>query len=261
MDPLLRAWRQFIGFLGANPGVAAQFLFGLCLAVGLLGAASIAANAIDQAKRYPNEVVDVTGSAVKQVASDEAQWTTSFTRQGASIQDIYHAMKADETQLRRFLETEQVKPAEMAFGSVATNTLYTRDHNGNTTNTIEGYSLTQTVVVKSTDVDKIQRIVQGAARLMDDGVVLSSTAPEYYYTQLDSLKVSMLGLATQNAADRAKSMARSTGRGIGRLRNAHMGVFQITGANSNEVSDYGINDTSARTKKVTAVVNAAFELN
>jgi uncharacterized protein len=40
-----------------------------------------------------------------------------------------------------------------------------------------------------------------------------------------------------------------------------MGVMQITAADSNEVSDYGVNDTSALEKDITAVVNVSFAIN
>ena len=39
-----------------------------------------------------------------------------------------------------------------------------------------------------------------------------------------------------------------------------MGVFQITDATSNDVSDMGINDTSTIDKKVTAVANVVFKI-
>lgn len=62
---------------------------------------------------------------------------------------------------------------------------------------------------------------------MSRDMVVDSQTPSFYYTKLDDLKVKMLGDATQNAFQRAQSIA-STGRGIGRLRTANMGVFQIT---------------------------------
>jgi hypothetical protein len=39
-----------------------------------------------------------------------------------------------------------------------------------------------------------------------------------------------------------------------------MGVLQITPADSNEVSDMGLNDTSSLDKDITAVVNLSFEI-
>jgi hypothetical protein len=68
----------------------------------------------------------------------------------------------------------------------------------------------------------------------------------------------MLARATENAKWRAVSMVTAAGNKIGFMRSAKMGVFQITAANSTDVSDYGENDTSALEKKVTAVVAASF---
>ena len=39
-----------------------------------------------------------------------------------------------------------------------------------------------------------------------------------------------------------------------------MGVMQITPADSNEVSDWGINDSSTIDKKITAVANVVFSV-
>ncbi len=40
-----------------------------------------------------------------------------------------------------------------------------------------------------------------------------------------------------------------------------MGVLQITPADSNEVSDSGMNDTSSLDKDITAVVNMGFAID
>ena len=70
----------------------------------------------------------------------------------------------------------------------------------------------------------------------------------------------MLSMATENARERAITMARATGNKIGLMRSAKMGVFQITPANSYDVSWYGENDTSSFEKKVQAVVTATFDI-
>jgi len=48
---------------------------------------------------------------------------------------------------------------------------------------------------------------------------------------------------------------------LGALRQARMGVIQITPKNSTMVSDYGFNDTSSIEKEITAVVSATFEID
>jgi hypothetical protein len=60
---------------------------------------------------------------------------------------------------------------------------------------------------------------------------------------------------------RAQQVASSTGSSIGSVRTARMGVMQITAADSNEVSDAGINDTSSLEKDITAVVNVGFAVD
>jgi hypothetical protein len=71
----------------------------------------------------------------------------------------------------------------------------------------------------------------------------------------------MLAEAAKDAKVRAQQIAQSTGSSIGSIRNARMGVLQITAADSNEVSDSGMNDTSSLEKDITAVVNIGFAVD
>ena len=70
----------------------------------------------------------------------------------------------------------------------------------------------------------------------------------------------MLREATKDAKRRAEEIASSSGNQIGAIRSARMGVFQITPANSYDISDYGVNDTSSLEKKVNAVVKAEYTI-
>lgn len=81
---------------------------------------------------------------------------------------------------------------------------------------------------------------------------------QYFYTKIVDLKVEVQALAVRNAMIRAEKIADATDRELGPLRDARMGVLQITPLLSTQVSDYGINDLSTIKKKISAVVNAAF---
>jgi hypothetical protein len=70
----------------------------------------------------------------------------------------------------------------------------------------------------------------------------------------------MLSLATKDAMKRAEQIATNTNSKVGALRSARMGVFQITPLYSNEVADYGINDTSSLDKEITAVISCDFQI-
>ncbi len=235
-------------------------ILGLCLMLGLIFSSVIASNTFLQVKRYPNEVVTVTGAASKAIVADMASWRCSFARRGNTMAEAYNALKQDTKVVTGYLKSVGISEDKMAVTQAKTQTLYTRNSKGYSTNQVSGYKLSQEIIVNSKNVDKIEAVSRSSTDLISRGIGFTSDSPEFFYTKLDDLKVEMLGEATKNAFSRAQSMSKSTGRDIGQLRTARMGVFQITSANSTDVSDYGINDTSSKNKKVTAVVNATFEM-
>ena len=86
--------------------------------------------------------------------------------------------------------------------------------------------------------------------LIAQGVSIEAYAPDYYYTKLDDVKMGLIETASADARTRAEKIADNAGTKIGRVASARMGVFQITGANSNEeFSAGGSFNTSSRTKK------------
>ncbi len=234
---------------------------GLCLLLALVLTAIIVSGTVLQYKKYAGQEITVTGSADRIIASDLAVWEGSFNRRANSMNEGYTALKGDLQKITAFLKDAGVPEKAIHTSAVTTETLYSRDAHGNNTNNVEGFIMRQSVKVESKDIDLVERVADEALSLLGSGITLNSQAPQYYYTKLNDLKVKMLGEATRNAKARAHNMARSTGNRIGLMRSANMGVFQITSKNSTDVSDYGINDTESRDKKVTAVVNVSFAVD
>ncbi|CAO81471.1 conserved hypothetical protein [Candidatus Cloacimonas acidaminovorans str. Evry] len=58
----------------------------------------------------------------------------------------------------------------------------------------------------------------------------------------------------------AKNITGSGNTKLGKLREARAGVFQITEPYSTEVSDYGIYNTSTRSKSISVTLTAIFKL-
>ncbi len=146
----------------------------------------------------------------------------------------------------------------MTVSSITTTTLKRRDSDYNDTGEITGYSLSQQIEVRSNEVQKIAQIAREATELINQGILIESGTPQYYYTAIGDLKIEMLGEAAKDAKERAERIASSTGNSIGSVRSARMGVMQITAADSTDVSDYGVYDTSTIDKDMTAVVNISF---
>jgi hypothetical protein len=143
---------------------------------------------------------------------------------------------------------------------VRSEVLFGRDAKGMPTHEVEGYALSQQIRVHSEDIDLVMRVSKESAQLIRRGIELSSWPPEYFYTGLHELKISMLGEATADARRRAEELASRSGSRIGPLRWARQGVFQITPAHSTEVTDYGRNDTTSREKSIKAVVTVRYAL-
>ena len=240
-----------------NPQI---FLLGISIAAATIASSYILSGALVQIQKTKTEIIDVTGSADKKIISDYAVWRADLLKRDLTMASAHTALKSDLDQVRAYLLEKGVLESEITIPQVETIIFYRKNERGMDTNEIEGYQLSQKIVVSSNDVQKVMAISRIATDLIEQGIWINSQWPEFYYTKLGELKLEMLAKASENAKKRADGIASSTGNKISVLRKADMGVFQITSVHSNEVSDYGYNDTSSLEKKVTAIIHASFAI-
>jgi uncharacterized protein len=125
----------------------------------------------------------------------------------------------------------------------------------------KGFITTQTIFVRSSDVRRVEKASREVTALLEDGVSITSEAPEYFYTRLGEVKVEQLAAAGKDARARAENILRNTGgAGIKRLLDANMGIININPANSTETSHEGNNDRTSLEKDIITIVHAHFEL-
>lgn len=239
-----------------------KYLFngGVALAIGLVLSSMIFGWFYSNSKKG-DEAVTVTGSAKKRIKSDLVTWSAGVTYQDAQLSAAYKLLAENVPRVKQYLMSKGIAENQITISSISTTTLRNRDNYGGESGEITGYSLRQSVDVQSNDVDKIAQIAREATELINQGILLESGSPQYLFTQLGDLKIEMLGEAAKDAKTRAERIAASTGNNIGAVRSARMGVMQITAADSTEVSDAGISDTSSIAKDVTAVVNISFAVD
>jgi len=236
------------------------FNAGFALAVGLVLASIVFAWAYTRTKSV-DQTITVTGSARKRIKSDLIVWRANVSYQSAQLSEAYSSLKDKVPRVKAYLVSKGIAEEQIVVSSVATKTTQAKDEDGQETGQISSYVMSQSLEVRSNDVEKIARISREVTELIDQGILLESQAPEYHYTKLGDLKIQMLSEASKDAKARAQQIAQSTGSDVGSVRSARMGVMQITPADSNEVSDYGMNDTSALEKDITAVVNVSFAID
>jgi hypothetical protein len=233
------------------------FFGGVALAVGLVIASAIGGWAFVKGKRG-DQAITVTGSARKRIKSDLVIWKAGVSYQAPVLSDAYRSLSESVPRVKSYLLGKGIPENQITISSISSQTLHSKNSDGEESAEISGYSLRQELEVRSNDVDKIAQIARQATELINQGILIESQAPEYHYTKLGDLKIEMLAEAAKDAKTRAEQIAKSTGSSIGSVRSARMGVLQITPADSSEVSDSGMNDTSSLDKDITAVVNIGF---
>ena len=232
----------------------------LMLSVALIISSIVVTGGFVKVKSLQN-TLSVKGSAKKQIKSDFAVWTGSFSVQSPELSNAYGMLSESAKKVKAYLVENGIPEQDIVFSAINTSTYNEILPNGVYTNRIESYRLYQNVEINSNDIDKITQISRKSTELINEGVEFQSNYPQYFYTKLSDLKLEMIELAAQDSKQRAQKLLSVTGNKPGKLRSARLGVFQITPLYSNEVSDYGINDTTSIEKEITAVVSCEFEVN
>lgn len=236
-------------------------IIGLCIVVSCVSLAI----GLAHFRSESSHVITATGSASVDFEADIIIWRGSFTAVAYTSQDAYSKIKQDAELVKNYLTSNGVTDEEIVFNSVDIRRTYrdVYDVNGNYVGSeADGYQLTQDVTVSSSNLDNIEKVSRDISSLLDQGVELSSGAPEYYYSDLDALKLDLIDKASINAKDRIDIVAKNSGAKLGKLKNSSLGVFQITAKNSG-TSSYsydGAFDTSSRYKTATITVKLEYDL-
>lgn len=235
-------------------------VLGLIIALGTVFSTFIISHAVISYQKLNKQALTVTGSASRSLKSDLAVLKIFYEVRNEDLKLGYAKINTDKNSVKEFLVSNGIKEEDIKFMPASSYPVYKKLSSGYDSNEVEGYRLSQSVELSSSDVEKAAKISQDIFKLVDKNVEITSNTVDYFVSNLDELKIEMLAQATKDAKARAQSMVKSTGGRIGVMNSAKMGVFQIVADNSTDVSDYGIYNTSAVNKKINAVVNASFTI-
>lgn len=248
--------RSYTGFMKRE---FPQLFWGLVvLALALLLAAFIAAQSVQQARRAGDEI-SVTGSAKQSIVSDVASISLTVADTRYTAPEAYANVQKGVLAVTAFLRAQGVPDSEIDRSGVQTEpqSFTVTDDNGNKTERA-AFRITRRLEVQSADLNRVQALSQNVGSLIEQGVPVSAEPVQYLYTKLGDLRLKLLAEATRDARDRAQAIAQASKTGVGAVRSARMGVFQITPRNSVQADDLGSFDTTSREKDVTAVVGVTF---
>lgn len=232
------------------------------LAVALVAATAILAAAfrhfVDVRHR---DGIHVAGSARQRIQSDRALWRATVRAQTDSLVESYRIVQQGTQRVRELLRAAGVPDGDISVASIETHEIHPYDEHGmEVASQVAAVELFQDIHVTSDDVALVGRVSREVTALIEEGINISSQAPEYIYTELGDVKIRLVGEATADARQRAEQVAEHSGARVRRLVSATVGVVQVNAANETEVSWDGVYDRSTVDKDVTVVVRTFFEL-
>ena len=213
---------------------------------------------------FSYQSIKVTGLSKRDFTSDLIVWSSSFSRKAYTLAEANAAIKKDIAAVKDFLLKSGVQENEITLSAlqIIRDYQYKYDNNGRMTGQeFTGFNLTQAIQVESKNLPKVETAYKEAGSLIDQGIEFIAGEPDYYYSKLSDLKLDLLSEATKDGYVRATKIAENAQGSVGNMKNASMGVIQITGQNSNE--DYswdGAFNTKAKNKTATVTVKLEFEI-
>jgi len=236
----------------ANDKLIPAAVFGGLLAVGFIGAGALIGQGVVNA-RVGDRAVTVRGLAERDVTADLAMLPLRFTASGDVLSEVQSRIDADLATVRAFL-TAQGYPAEaVTLGRLEVADTRSREYASQTGG--PRFILAQTVIVRTTDVARVQNTTRALNDLVRQGVVLQDfSGPTYIFTRLNDVRPAMIAEATASARTGAAQFAKDSGAPLGPIRQATQGSFEI-------LSRDGIGDESqSPDKKVRVVTTISYRL-
>jgi uncharacterized protein len=234
-------------------------LAGLFLATGLCLASLVLARAWTRIAE--SSVINVTGSARKNVRSDLVVWRANFSADAPTLLEAQQKLQADFTKVAAFLTLRGLTDFSAAPVQIREITARQRNEEDDQTVTVRvGYRLSQAIEVHSAEVERVPRLAGESGELIQQGVAFVSEGFVFIYTKAGDAKIEMMAEATKDARVRAEQIAAQGGGAIKELRAARMGVVQINPLYSSSTSWEGNNDNSSLDKTITATIAATFTL-
>lgn len=198
----------------------------------------------------------VTGLGEESFTSDLIVWEGSFSKSSMDLKQAYTELEADKKLVEEYLSSKGINMKEVVFKAVETHRNTRTKYNNEGRYAGEdfvGYTLKVPIQISSKEVEKVEELSRKITELLNKGISFYSETPRYYFTKLADLKIELISKATEDAKIRAETIANMSGAGIGKLIDAQIGIFQITGQYSNEEYSWGGTFNTSSKEKVASI--------
>ncbi len=210
--------------------------------------------------RAADRYVSVKGLAEREVLADVALWPLRFSATNDDLALAQARIKRGQEATLAFLQRHGIDASQVELQNLEVTDILANPYRGS--GPIESrFIILQTLMVRTSEPEKVEAASQAVGELVEAGVVLTSEGgptlgPTYLFTKLNDLKPEMIKEATANARRAAEQFASDSGSRLGGIRTANQGTFVILARDQAP----GVTEESQRHKLVRVVSTIEFML-
>ncbi len=202
--------------------------FVLAFAIVLVGVimSSTANKFIDK-----DRIVHVRGLSEKEVPANKVFWTLSYRVLGNDVQEIYKDLESKDSLIQKFLLDNGFLAEEITIGTPSFSNLDLDEYRENKSGF--RFSAQSSMTVVSNKVEKVRPLQRDISQLTKQNVMFTNNYADYKFSGLNKIKPQMIEEATRNAREVAIKFAEDSHSKLGKISNAHQGLFSIDDRDEN----------------------------
>jgi len=207
-------------------------LSALVLAVGIASGGFFAGSGFARG-RVADRYVEVKGVAEREVKADLALWPLRLMAAGNDLGATQAEIARHATRVYAFLQRHGLDTTQIEIQGNEVSDALANQYAGDRQIRAR-YVVSQTLMIRSANVDLVLAASAKVGDLIGSGVVLSSdrggygaSGPTFLFTKLNDLKPGMIREATGKAREAAEQFAGDSRSGLAGIRQANQGVFVI----------------------------------
>jgi len=215
--------------------------------------------------------ISVTGLGTKNFLSDEILFSGSFSARSMDAKDAYAQISNQKTIVADFFKRKGFSAQEVVFSGITFDkqyrTMTTTDGEATKTEQVfDGYVASLSISIASKKnpelMKRIEAVSEQTSELINLGIEFNPSKIQYTYSDLSGLKYALIESASKDAYERSQKIVGKADGKLGKLKNASMGVFQITGTGEDVEDSYGGNyDIYSKEKVARITVRLQYELD
>jgi hypothetical protein len=207
--------RAGIGVLGLS------FILGMALFAWLLGHAARSYKRLD-------EYVTVKGLSEREVPANFVVWPVTFALSEETLGKLQEKLVKSREIVHAFLKESGFETTEISNSPPNMREVRpTAKDKDDAPPPPPHYEATVTVLLRTTKVAMVKTALETCDKLVQQGILLSSSRAQFLFTGLNEIKPAMIQEANRNARIAAEKFAGDSGSHVGRIRHAVQGPFEV----------------------------------